>query len=170
MAEPFVGEIKLLGFPFAPRGYATCDGQIMAISQNQALFSLLGIQYGGNGVNTFALPDLRGCAPVHFLNATLPQASRAGAETVTINPNTMPAHTHALVGTSATANKRPPGGRSFANDTSPNADFYAPSANLVAIAPQTLGQAGQGQAHTNMQPYLVMNYCIALQGIFPSRN
>lgn len=170
MSQPFVGEIKLFGFPFAPKGYALCDGQIMAISQNSALFSLLGTTYGGNGTNTFGLPDLRGRTPVH-VGSTTPLGLVAGEETVTLTTATMPAHSHVLMGTSSTANKRNAAGYSFAAEpASPPAQFFGPAASLVAISPQTVGPAGGGQPHENMQPYLVMNYCIAVNGVFPSRN
>ncbi|NIJ33723.1 phage tail protein [Sphingomonas oligoaromativorans] len=169
MSQPFVGEIKLFGFPFAPRGYALCNGQILPIAQNQALFSLLGTTYGGNGTVNFALPDLRSRTPMHF-SSTLPQGAPVGEEAVTLTVQTMPRHMHLLRGTSTTADSRAPNGGSFANDTSTVADFYAASTNLIAISPQTIGLTGGSQPHENMQPYLVMNYCIALNGVFPSRN
>ena len=169
MSDPFVGEIRLFGFNFAPRGFALCNGQLLSVNQNQALFSLLGTQYGGNGVQTFGLPNLQSRTPIHF-GTTLPQGGTAGAETVTLTVPQMPAHKHALVGTSATADKRPAVGHSFAYDTSPAVEFYAAPANLVALDPRSLTNTGGNQPHPNMQPYLVLSYCIALQGIFPSRN
>jgi microcystin-dependent protein len=173
MAEPFVGEIRLFGFSFAPRGFALCNGQTLAISQNQALFALLGTTYGGNGSTTFALPDLQGRTPIHLgtsSQGSTVQGAIAGAEQVTLTINTIPAHTHQLMGTSATADKKPAAGHSFANDTSPAVDFYAPPGPIVTINPQSIANAGGSQPHANVQPYLVLNYCIALQGIFPSRN
>lgn len=173
MAEPFIGEIRLFGFPFAPRGFALCNGQLLSIAQNAALFSLLGTTYGGNGQTNFGLPNLQSRTPIHFGSSSqgsTAQGTLAGAETVTLTINTMPAHNHQLVGTSATADKKPAVGHSFANDTSPAVDFYAPPAPAVTIAPQSVSNAGGGLPHANMQPYLVLNYCIALQGIFPSRN
>jgi microcystin-dependent protein len=173
MAEPFIGEIRLFGFNFAPRGFALCNGQTLAIAQNQALFALLGTVYGGNGTTSFALPNLQGRSPIHF--GTSSQGSTvlgtpAGSETVTLTIATMPAHNHQLVGTSAVANKKPAAGHSFANDTSPAVNFYAPPGPVVTINPQSISNTGSGAPHENMQPFLVMNYCIALQGIFPSRN
>lgn len=169
MSEPFVGEVKAFGFPFAPRNYAQCNGQQMPISQYQALFALLGTQYGGNGQTTFALPNLQGRTPAGATGA-LPQGTALGSETVTLMVNQIPSHTHAMNGTSTVANRRPARGNSFANDTSPVTQFYAPAGNLVALAPQSLSPNGSNQAHANMQPFLAVNYCIALTGIFPSRN
>ncbi|MES3151817.1 phage tail protein [Sphingomonas faeni] len=169
MSEPFVGEIKAFGFPFAPRNYALCNGQMMPVSQNQALFSLLGTQFGGNGQNVFALPNLQGRAPTGA-TGTLPQGAVLGQESVTLNVNEIPSHTHALNGTSTVADRRPARGNTFANDTSPVTQFYAPAGNPVALAAQSLSPTGGNQAHANMQPFLVVNYCIALTGVFPSRN
>ncbi len=169
MTEPFVGEIKAFGFGITPRNYAACNGQLMPISQNQALFALLGTQYGGNGQTTFALPDLRGRVPVHA-STELPQGSVAGSEAVTLTVADIPAHTHALIGTSTVADRRPARGNAFANDTSPVTQFYAPATNLVPLAPASVTLSGGNQPHPNMQPFLVLNYCIALNGIFPSRN
>ncbi len=173
MAQPFLGEIRLFGFGFAPKGFALCNGQTLPISQNQALFSLLGTTYGGNGTTTFGLPNLQGRTPIHVGSSSqgsTTQGTFAGSETVTLTINTMPAHTHALVGTSTVADKRPAAAHSFANDTSPAANFYAPPGPVVTISPQSITNTGGGAPHDNMQPYLVMNYCLALQGIFPSRN
>ena len=169
MTDFYLGEIKAFGFNFAPRGWATCSGQILPIAQNTALFSLLGTQYGGNGQTTFALPDLRGRAPVHR-SGTNPIGTVAGTETVTLNINQIPAHAHALNGASAAANKRPATGNTLATDNSPNADFYARGHVLVPLAPNAIGLTGGNQPHSNMQPYLVINYSIATTGIFPSRN
>ncbi len=169
MSQPFIGEIKAFGFGFAPRYYAPCNGQLLAIAQNQALFSLLGTQYGGNGQTTFALPNLQGRTPVHA-TATLPLGSAIGVEAVTLTADQMPTHTHALNGTSTVANRRPSRTNSFANDTSPVTQFYAPAANLVPLAPTSMTATGGNQPHPNVQPFLVANYCIALSGIFPSRN
>ena len=169
MTDFYLGEIKAFGFNFAPRGWATCSGQILPIAQNTALFALLGTQYGGNGQTTFALPDLRGRAPVHR-DGTNPVGTVAGTETVTLLSTEMPSHAHVLYGTSAAANKRPATGNTFATDNSPNADFYARGHVLVPLAPNAIGPAGGSQPHSNMQPYLAINYSIAITGIFPSRN
>lgn len=168
MSEPFLSEIKLMSFNFAPKGWALCNGQIMAINQNQALFSLLGTTYGGNGQTTFALPDLRGRIPIHFGNGhTL--GENAGSEAVTINIQQMPTHTHVLACTTANATTDSP----TTSDTIANAgmNLYGPSSGgLVAMNSSMVGNAGGSQPHTNMAPYLTLNFCIALQGIYPSQN
>ena len=177
MATPFLGEIYMLGFSFAPRGYALCDGQLLSIQQNAALFALLGTYYGGNGVQTFALPDLRGRAPIHqgqgpgLSNYSMGQSG--GQENHTLTQGEMPQHTHQLqaygsAGTSRTAQNNLLGSESQ-NKTS----FYAPvppGSPNVLMSPQSLANAGGTQPHNNMQPYLVINFSIALAGIFPSRN
>ncbi len=169
MSDPFVGEIKLYGFNFPPRGFAACNGQLLSIAQNTALFSLLGTTYGGDGVTTFALPNLQGRSPVHF-GSQLPQGAVAGAEEVTLTTGTLGPHTHGLTAINADADKRPPTNFRFGNDKSATTDFFAAPGALVALAPQSIGNTGNGLPHENMQPFLVMNYCIALNGIFPSRN
>ncbi len=169
MSEPFVGEVKAFGFAFAPRNYAQCNGQLLPVSQNQALFALLGTQYGGDGVVTFALPNLRGRTPVGF-SQTLAQGTVTGVEKVTLMVAAIPAHTHALYGTSTVANRRPARGNAFANDTSPVTQFYAPPGNPVPLAPQTMTTSGSGQQHDNMQPFLTVNYCVALTGIYPTQS
>ncbi len=171
MAEPFVGEIKLFGFGFVPRGYVACNGQLLPVNQYQALFALLYTQYGGNGVQTFGVPDLRGRTPMH-VGPNYSIGLSSGAEKVTLDQTTIPPHTHQLSGTSQTATQRPPAGGAFANDTAIAVDFYAPAtgAPMVALAPASLGTAGGSAPHNNMQPYQVVNICIATTGIFPSRN
>lgn len=170
MSVPFIGEIRLFGFDFAPRGWAFCAAQLLPISQNQALFSLLGTMYGGNGTTNFALPDLRGRTPIGF-DGSNPIGASGGLENVTLLTANLPSHTHSLAATTQTATKRPPPGRMFAADNASVADYYAAPAALVALDPRTVSTAsGSGQPHNNMQPYLVANYSIALQGIFPSRN
>ncbi|MED4584488.1 tail fiber protein [Brevibacillus choshinensis] len=166
MSEPFIGEIRLFALNFEPRGWAFCNGQIMAINTNQALFSLLGTTYGGNGVTTFALPDLRGRVPVNAGNSvTLGQS--AGEEAHTLTLQEMPTHTHSVSASSEKANEVSPGGKVWAVKENSYAKVESPD---YVMSSQALSSAGGNQAHTNMQPYLVMNFCIALQGVFPSRN
>jgi len=167
--DPYLGEIRLLGFGFAPRGWRLCDGSLLPIQSNTALFSLLGAQYGGNGVNNFALPDLRGRSPVHF-GTTYPQGTQAGTETVSLSLAQLPAHNHTLMGTTATGDGIEPNSHAYATVANA-ADFkYAPDSATTALNPAVIQNVGGGQPHDNMQPFLVMNYCIALTGIFPSRN
>jgi microcystin-dependent protein len=171
MAEPFLGEIRMFGFNFAPQGWALCQGQLMPINQNQALFSLLGTFYGGNGTTTFALPDLRGRVGISMGQGpgTSPYqlGEVAGAETVTLTSGQMPAHAHAVEangspGTSTrTAGTVP--ARTAASDYAAAPDGTVMNAGMIAAA-------GGSQPHSNIQPFLVLNFCIALQGIFPSRN
>jgi len=170
MTEPYIGEIRLFPWDFAPRMWAHCNGQQMSIAQNQALFALLGTMYGGNGVTTFALPNLQSQTPIHR-SSTYTQGEATGQEQVTLTLSSMPAHTHALNGTSTTADKRTYAGNVLANDTAPNTNFFAPAGgNTTALNPQSIGPMGGNQPHSNMQPYLAMNYCIAIYGVFPSRN
>ena len=165
MSDPFLSEIKIISWNYAPKGWAFCNGQFLPINQNQALFSLLGTTYGGDGVTNFALPNLRGRAPIHFGNAhTLGEA--AGAESVTITAQTMPQHLHLMGATTDNGDIDIPTG---ANLASFNNGYRQPT-NLVAISPSSSTSVGGSQAHTNMQPYLTLNFIIALQGIFPSPN
>lgn len=168
MSNPFVAEIRIVPFNFAPRGWAFCDGQILPISQNTALFSLLGTTYGGNGVSTFALPDLQGRAPLQQGQgpglAPFDLGQEAGSETVTLGTAQMPAHVHAVGATEATANRANPANGRFATTVDAT---YAPgpaTATAGLHAP-----AGGSQPHENMQPSLVLNFIIALQGVFPPR-
>lgn len=170
MSEQFVGEIRLFSFNFNPRGWALCNGALLSISQNTALFSLLGTTYGGNGINTFALPDLQGRAPVHrATTGSYTQGQVSGAEQVAITPSTMPMHTHLLLATTTAGDKKLPT-TALAASSNPSTYYYSATTNPVQINPGSIGSVGGSQAHSNMQPYLVINYCIALQGIFPSRN
>ena len=172
MADPFVAEIRIFPFNFAPRGWAWCNGQLMPISQNTALFSLLGTTYGGDGKSTFALPDLQGCAPMHpgqgpglsmhYLGET------SGTDTVTLLSSEIPAHNHNVQVSQVPGSSPVPTGQLTATTTSDN--LYAPAQNLQAMAPQALTPAGGDQPHNNLQPYLTFYFNIALQGIFPSRN
>lgn len=166
MSEPFLAEIRLFGFGIVPQGWLPCDGQIMAINQNQALFSLLGTTYGGNGQTTFALPDLRGRAPVGVGNGVTLGRS-AGEENHTLTATEMPAHVHVAMGSSATGDQSSPAGNAWATRAENPFSTQAPSATLNAAA---IGTAGESTAHPNMQPYLTLQYCIAIQGIYPSRN
>lgn len=173
MSQPFMGEIRLMAFTYAPRGWAMCNGQIMAISQNSALFSLLGTYYGGNGQTTFALPDFRGRLPVHqgqgngLAPRTLGEIS--GQENVTLTTPQIPMHNHpfAVPATSEDATLKNPVGNAPA---STGTSIYGPAAQGEGGAQSVTGVAGGSQAHNNMQPYLVVNFCIALEGIYPSRN
>lgn len=169
--DPFIGEIMLFAGNFAPRGWAFCDGQILSISQNTALFSLLGTTYGGNGVTTFALPDLRGRAPVHFGQgaglSSYVLGQKAGVEAVTLGVNEIPAHTHQAFADANNGTTDSPVGALPARNPA-GMPVYGTTAN-AAMAAGHLATVGGGQPHTNLPPYLVLNYCIALTGIFPSR-
>lgn len=167
MSTPFMGELKLISFGFAPKGWALCNGQQLPINQNQALFSLLGTMYGGNGQTTFALPDLRGRTPIH-VGAGFTQGQAGGQEAHTITMSEMPAHTHQVQGSTATGTVNTGTGNSFGVSQVP---VYAPSGGAVTtIEPSSVTNIGGSQPHENRQPFLVLNFAIALQGIFPSRN
>lgn len=169
MGTPYLGEIRIFTFNFAPKGWALCHGQVLAIQQNQALFSLLGTTYGGNGVTTFQLPDLRGRVATSFGGAmTLGEA--AGAESVTLLTSQVPVHTHTVRGVSARANTPVPTGAYPASDGAGSTSAWSTGAANATMAADTIGNAGGSQPHSNMQPYTVVSFCIALQGIFPSRN
>jgi microcystin-dependent protein len=169
MAEPFLSEIRIMSFNFAPKGWAMCNGQFLPINQNQALFSLLGTNFGGNGQTTFALPDLRGQVPIHVGSGhTLGEKGGEQAHTITIAE--LPAHTHVLSASATAANASPPTpiGNILA-DSAP-AQAYGPPVALVAMNLGSVTNTGGSQAHLNMQPFLILTFCIALQGIFPSQN
>jgi microcystin-dependent protein len=167
MAEPFLSEIRIMSFEFAPKGWALCNGQLLPINQNQALFSLLGTTFGGDGRVNFALPDLRGRTPIHVGSGhTL--GERGGEPAHTLSIAELPTHTHVLQA-SATAGDAPiPGG--FMLAANPTNLFYGPANNLVPMGTSSVTNVGGSQAHLNMQPFLTLNFCIALQGIFPSPN
>lgn len=173
MADPFVAEIRIFPFNFAPRGWAWCDGQLLPLSQNTALFSLLGTTYGGNGKSNFALPDLQGRAPMHPGQgpglSLHDLGETGGSETVTLLESEIPAHAHAMRAHDLDLGElnAPAANRSLAKTA--NATAYVAAANLVSLAPQTLSPAGGDQPHNNMQPYLTFYFCIALQGVFPPR-
>lgn len=181
MAEPFLSEIRICSFNFAPKGWAMCNGQLLPINQNQALFALLGTTYGGNGQTTFALPDLRARVPIHFGNGhTL--GERGGAEAHTLSQAEMPQHIH--LQRAQTQNVLPdpvpqdPSGKVYASasvalqggNQAAVRRYRRQASSLVAMHPQAVSNVGGSQPHNNMQPYLALNYVIALQGIFPSQN
>jgi microcystin-dependent protein len=170
MSNNFIGEIQLYSFGYAPRGWAFCAGQLLPIQQNQALFSLLGTTFGGNGTTNFALPDLRSRVPLHWGNGPgLPSVAlgeRAGVESVTLAQSEMPAHIHTPVASSATPTVGDLNGKAWATG---GITAYGNPPNSP-MAPTALANAGGSQPHPNIQPSLALNFCIALQGIFPSRN
>lgn len=166
MAEPFLSEIRIMSFGFPPKGWALCDGQLLPINQNQALFSLLGTTYGGNGTTNFALPDLRSRVPIHMGSGhTL--GERGGEQAHTLSISEIPTHVHALQGSSDAGTLIIAAGNVPA--TSPSQMYQAPDNNLVAMTPASITNVGGSQAHLNMQPFLALNFSIALQGIFPSQ-
>lgn len=174
MADPFVAEIRIFPFNFAPKSWAWCDGQLLPLSQNTALFSLLGTTYGGNGTSNFALPDLQGRAPMHpgqGSGLSLHNLGETGgSDRVTLLESEIPSHQHPLNSASAPANRTHPGGNAIAR--AEGATPYVPSnpsPALVTMAPQALTPAGGDQPHNNMQPYLTFYFCIALAGVFPPR-
>ncbi len=164
MAEPFLSEIRMMSFVFAPRGWALCNGQLLPINQNQGLFSLLGTTFGGDGRTNFGLPDLRGRTPIHVGSGhTL--GERGGAQAHTLSIAELPAHTHFGQFSTTAASTDAAAGNAPAQTVSA---IYGPPQNLVAMAPGAVANVGGSQAHLNMQPFLTINFCIALQGIFPS--
>lgn len=172
MSTPFIAEIKIISWNYAPRGWALCNGQQMPINQNQALFSILGTQFGGNGQTTFALPDFRGRAPIHAGGGyTVGQAT--GEEFHTLAMGEMPAHPHQVNASNQQANQAtlvtPPGNTPNLLAAVTGAQYAGPS-SLTPLTPDTISNVGGGQPHENRQPFLVLNFVIALQGIFPSRN
>ena len=165
MAEPFLGEIKIISWNFAPKGWAFCNGQLLPINQNQALFSILGTTYGGDGRVNFGLPNLQGRMPIHMGNGfTL--GERGGETAHTLNISEMPTHNHPVIASSNAGSTQDPSSAFWAK-TASAAYSASPTA---ALAPQTIGNVGGSQPHENMSPYLVLNFIIALQGIFPSQN
>ncbi len=167
MAEPFLSEIRIFSFNFPPKGWAFCNGQQLPINQNQALFALLGTTYGGNGQTTFGLPNLKGRVPIHEGNGHI-LGETAGSSSVTISQQTMPQHLHFLMGTSTVANSVTLAGNVPGTF---NVTIYSNNvSSLATFDPSSVTPVGGSQPHTNMMPYLVLNFCIALQGIFPSQN
>ncbi|MBO9707844.1 MAG: phage tail protein [Caulobacter sp.] len=179
MAEPYLGEIRMFGGNFAPVGWAMCDGQIISISENDTLYALLGTIYGGDGINTFGLPDLRGRAPVHSGSKngqTYVQGQKTGVESVTLTPNQLPTHTHPFFAIGADASVGTPTTQTMISNQAPTGtvlNAYAPYNNQnaqVPLTPNSTTTAGGSQPHENMQPYLGINFIIATSGIFPSQN
>ena len=176
MSDQFIGEVRPFACTFAPSGWAFCQGQLLPISQNTALFSLLGTFYGGNGTSNFALPDLRGRVPMKFGTDPVGNVYNigeiAGEETVTLNGQQMPIHTHTFSGTSSNVTRSKPGaGTALGSSSGGNAYYAASNSTLTTINVGTISlYSGGNQSHTNIQPYQVINWCIALRGIFPSRN
>jgi microcystin-dependent protein len=165
MAEPFLSEVRIFSFNYAPRGWAFCNGQFLPINQNQALFSLLGTTFGGNGQTTFALPNFQGCVPIH-VGAGHTLGEKAGSESVTLSIQQMTQHFHVMQASNTNANVLDPQNAVLG---AVNNEYGAP-ANLTTLNPLSVTNTGGSQPHTNMQPYLALNFCIALQGIFPSPN
>jgi len=170
MSEPFVAEIRIFAGNFAPRGWAFCNGQLLPVSQNTALFSLIGTTYGGDGRSTTALPNMEGKAPMHpgrgpGLTARR-LGQRGGVESVTLTEAQLPNHNHSMAVSTEDGERRDPNNGYFGRGNA----IYADAANLGAMAPQSLSNSGGSQAHNNMQPYLTMNFIIALVGLYPSRS
>lgn len=179
MAEPFLAEIRIMSFNFAPKGWSLCNGQLLPIAQNQALFSLLGTTYGGNGTTTFALPDLRGRTPTSMGDG-LTLGEKAGQETVTLTQSQMPLHFHVMQAFNGPATSgaaaTPPTNNSLAQGLAIQAggataavNFYSTNPATALMAASAISSTGGSQAHENRQPYLVLSFCIAIQGIFPSQ-
>jgi microcystin-dependent protein len=169
--EAYLSEIQIYAFSYAPKNWAQCNGQQMAISQNQALFSLLGTTYGGNGTTTFNLPDLRSRTSLHFGNSpggNFSQGQSGGEENHTLSIAEIPAHIHQVIASSNTADQPNPDGNLLAKGGT--AALFATTQNNTVMAANTIANGGAGQGHPNLQPYLVLNFCICLAGIFPSRN
>ena len=172
--DPFVAEIRIFPFNFAPKGWAFCDGQLLPLSQNTALFSLLGTTYGGDGKSTFALPNMQGNAPMHPGQgpglSLHDLGETGGSETVTLLESEIPAHSHALMASTTSSTKPAPADNALTRIQSGATPYVAAAgAPLVTFSDQALAPAGGDQPHNNMQPYLTLNFCIALQGVFPPR-
>jgi microcystin-dependent protein len=182
MSEFFIGQIMMTGFNFAPRFWALSNGQLLPINQNQALFSLLGTQYGGNGTTNFALPDLRSRTPIGYASSVDPSwqppavqiGQASGVENVTLLSSNLPAHTHSVNASNSNGTNRTPTGRTFATSNNSNgaavSTYAASTGPAVPLNPASVAPAGGNQPHPNLQPYSVINFCVALSGIFPSRN
>jgi microcystin-dependent protein len=164
MAEPFLSEIRIMSFGFAPKGWALCNGQLLPINQNQALFSLLGTTYGGDGRVNFALPDLQGRTPIHMGKSNT-LGERGGEQAHTLSIAELPTHVHTANATNVLADTNASTGNLLAGVN----NGYSAAAALTSLIPSTIGTVGGSQAHLNMQPFLTLTFCIALQGIFPSQ-
>ncbi|HBZ70348.1 MAG TPA: phage tail protein [Deltaproteobacteria bacterium] len=169
MSEPFLGEIRIFSFNFPPKGWAFCNGQLLPINQNQALFAILGTIYGGNGVQTFALPNLQARVPLHF-GAGIVLGQQGGIEAVTLSASQIPVHIHSLSASTDPAVATLPTSAALAKKPRFGADVYAAPATETSLHPESIGSIGGSQPHENMQPFLVLNFAIALQGIFPTQN
>jgi microcystin-dependent protein len=168
MAEPFLAELRMMSFVFPPKGWALANGQLMPINQNQALFSLLGTMYGGNGQTTFGLPNLQGRVPISMGSGhTLGEVG--GQQAVTLSISQIPTHVHTASGTSTGASTGTPSNTLMMAKSTPQ-NLYAAFGSPVSMAPNVVANVGGSQAHLNMQPFLTISFCIALQGIFPSQN
>jgi microcystin-dependent protein len=165
MAQPYVGEIRIFAGNFAPAGWMFCEGQLLPISENETLFQLIGTNYGGDGQETFALPDLRGRLPIHQGNG-VSLAETGGAEEITLTVNQIPAHTHPALATSSPGTQSSPANLVLARDT--GTDLYGADTPYVNMSPQAVGSVGGSQPHTNLQPYVCVNFIISLFGLFPS--
>lgn len=174
MSEAYIGELRIFAFPFAPKNWAFCNGQPMAINQNQALFSVLGTTYGGDGVTTFALPNLQGSVPVHWTQQGGAQqitlGQKAGEASHTLTVSEMPAHNHLVMASPDTADSATAVGSYLGTGAGPLTPYSNSTGNLVALASSTIADSAGGQPHANMQPYQVLNFCICLFGLYPSRN
>lgn len=164
--EPFMGEIRIFPMIYAPKGWALCNGQFLPINQNQALFALLGTNYGGNGQTTFQLPDMRGRIPVHLGGSIDYPGQKGGEAAHTLSVSELPAHTHLLLAADVDGDQAIPANNMLAK--SPNQFYHAVDGNLTAVNPLTITSVGGSQPHTNLMPYLVLSFCIAMQGVFPT--
>jgi microcystin-dependent protein len=169
MAEPFLSEIRIMSFVFPPKGWSLCDGQLLPINQNQALFSLLGTTYGGDGRVNFGLPNLQGRAPIH-VGSGHNLGERGGEQSHTLSISEIPTHVHTMNATSGDADPASGPGPTAMLAKASGDSIYGNPANLIALDPGAVSNTGGSQAHLNMQPFLVLSFCIALQGIFPSQN
>jgi microcystin-dependent protein len=167
MAEPFLSEIRIMSFVFAPKGWALCDGQLLPINQNQALFSLLGTTFGGDGRVNFGLPDVRGRAPIH-VGSGFTLGERGGEQAHTLSIAELPTHAHTLNATTVVSTTNTAGPTVMLSQTTAATLYASASSNLGAMNPTAITNVGGSQAHLNMQPFLVLSFCIALQGVFPS--